>query len=390
VKKGWDCLPVSSVAEIKYGYTESATDQAIGPRFLRITDIQENTVDWNAVPYCSIDSDGRRKYAINDGDIVFARTGATTGKSFLVKDPPEAVFASYLIRVRVAVADLMPAFVAYYFNTPQYWAAITSGATGSAQGGFNATKLGQLQIPVPPLPEQRRIVAILDRALEGIAAAKANAERVTQNAEAVFEAALEATYDSEDGGQASLESVCSIESTLVDPREKSYANLLHVGGANIKTASDELIDLQTAKDEGLVSGKFAFAEDVVLYSKIRPYLRKVCRPPFSGLCSADIYPLTPSAGKIDRGYLYYLLLSPQFTRYAVEGSARAGMPKVNRPHLFAYRFALPDLNAQRKAGQKLDAIRAATQSASEAVGRKLTALDELKASLLHQAFSGAL
>ena len=238
--------------------------------------------------------------------------------------------------------------------------------------------------------EQRRIVAILDEAFEAIAAAKANAEKNLQNAKDVFEAELAAAFGTEQAPLHSLEQVCGINASLVDPRKKPYQEMLHVGGANMVIGTGDLIDLKTAKQEGLISGKFVFGQDAVLYSKIRPYLRKVARPDFIGLCSADVYPLAPKPERLNRDFLYYLLLSPHFTEYAVSGSARAGMPKVNRPHLFAYRFSLPGLEEQRRIARRLDTLGEFAGQATGAVDRKLLALNELKASLLHQAFSGAM
>ncbi len=146
----------------------------------------------------------------------------------------------------------------------------------------------------------------------------------------------------------------------------------------------------TAKEEGLISGKFVFDKTMVLYSKIRPYLMKVARPDFVGLCSADIYPLSAKKEELDRDYLFHLLLSPEFTDYANLGSARAGMPKVNREHLFAFRVRLPSVALQRQHAAKLDALSAETQRLASLYQKKLTALDALKKSLLHQAFSGQL
>jgi type I restriction enzyme S subunit len=145
-----------------------------------------------------------------------------------------------------------------------------------------------------------------------------------------------------------LSEICRISSALVDPRRDDYQDLLHVGGANIEPSTGRLFDLQTAKDEALVSGKFLFDERMVLYSKIRPYLMKVARPDFKGLCSADIYPLLPIDGQIDRGFLYYMLLTEEFTAFAIAGSERAGMPKVNRDHLFAYTQVIPSVPAQQR------------------------------------------
>ena len=180
MKKGWETKELAAVSAINYGYTESASSEPVGPRFLRITDIQDDRVDWDSVPYCKIEKADLPKYRLASGDIVFARTGATTGKSFLVNEPPDAVFASYLIRLRLLDKKLLPEFVLLFFQTAGYWQSIKDGSSGSAQGGFNATKLGALTIPVPPLAEQQRIVGLLDEAFEGLATAKANAERTSK------------------------------------------------------------------------------------------------------------------------------------------------------------------------------------------------------------------
>jgi len=148
--------------------------------------------------------------------------------------------------------------------------------------------------------------------------------------------------------RTSFAKVCGIDSALVDPREPTYSDLVHVGGANIESENGTLIDLKTAREEGLKSGKFKFDDSMVLYSKIRPYLMKVVRPDFEGLCSADIYPLSPKTEYLNRDFLYHLLLSPEFTEFAIAGSARAGMPKVNRDHLFSYELDLPPLAEQRR------------------------------------------
>jgi len=161
--EGWVEEHLRDISHINYGYTESANANKVGPHFLRITDIQDNTVDWSTVPYCQIDSNDLPKYRLADGDIVFARTGATTGKSYLVNEPPKAVFASYLIRVQLHSNDLLPQFLFLFLQTRLYWAIIRAGVSGSAQGGFNATKLGEIIIPFPKaLSQQRKIVAKLD------------------------------------------------------------------------------------------------------------------------------------------------------------------------------------------------------------------------------------
>ena len=109
---------------IDYGYTASSTSQDTGVRFLRITDIQNNKVDWDDVPFCRIDKSIIEKFSLVDGDIVFARTGATVGKSYLIKGKiPTSVFASYLIRIRVS-KNVNPRYLFYFFQTFDYWKQI--------------------------------------------------------------------------------------------------------------------------------------------------------------------------------------------------------------------------------------------------------------------------
>ncbi len=112
-----------------------------------------------------------------------------------MNEPPDAVFASYLIRLRL-LDKRAPCPNSYrsFFQTDGYWKSIKDGSVGSAQGGFNATKLGALSIPVPPLTEQRHLVGIIDEAFEGIAIAKAKAEKNFQNARGLFESHLQSMF----------------------------------------------------------------------------------------------------------------------------------------------------------------------------------------------------
>lgn len=158
-------LRLGEIAErIDYGHTASASTESIGPKFLRITDIQNDEVNWNNVPYCACSDEEAERYSLAPGDIVFARTGATTGKSYLLIAPPTgAIFASYLIRVRPG-STVDASYLVRFFQTPDYWRQITKSSTGTDQPGVNATKLKHLEIPLPPLAEQRRIAAILGKA----------------------------------------------------------------------------------------------------------------------------------------------------------------------------------------------------------------------------------
>jgi type I restriction enzyme S subunit len=160
LKNGWKTMAVGDFCEpAQYGYTESATNEQIGPHLLRITDIQNGHVKWDLVPYCRCPEPG--KYLLKAGDLVFARTGATTGKSFVIRECPDAVFASYLIRLRVR--DTVSIDYLYrYFQSPSYWKQISDEKKGTGQPNLNGSKLMRLKIPIAPEKEQHHIVAELD------------------------------------------------------------------------------------------------------------------------------------------------------------------------------------------------------------------------------------
>jgi len=161
----WPLVTLKSLTEIiDYGLTASANNDVDGPLFLRITDLKESGVDWLAVPRCECDVKQKAKNLLGRGDIVFARTGATTGKSYLITDlKEETVFASYLIRVRPN-HKVNSEYLAHFFKSPIYWYQISGMSTGATLPGVNASKLGSLEIPLPPLDDQKRIAAILDKA----------------------------------------------------------------------------------------------------------------------------------------------------------------------------------------------------------------------------------
>ena len=163
VPSGWVWTIVDNIApSILYGINESA--KTTGKyKLLRITDIQENYVNWNYVPFTDYDEDKAKSYLLKDGDIVFARTGATVGKSYLVEGiNQETLYASYLIRVQPS-KYILTKYVKLFFESNYYWEQIKLNSVGIGQPNVNGTILGKLNIPIPPFTEQQRIVEEIER-----------------------------------------------------------------------------------------------------------------------------------------------------------------------------------------------------------------------------------
>lgn len=146
----------------QYGLTASAVANPVGPKFLRITDIQDGAVNWNTVPFCGVEvRDLRSELFLKPDDIVVARIGATTGKAFLIETCPKAVFASYLMRIRTK-NGLLPKFLYYFFQGQSYWRQIEQNKGGKLKGGINIPILKNLHVYHPPQEQQAATVTVLD------------------------------------------------------------------------------------------------------------------------------------------------------------------------------------------------------------------------------------
>lgn len=250
--------------------------------------------------------------------------------------------------------------------------------------------LASIPVPVMSLSEQRRIVARIKECMGRVDEFEYLRKESISERSYLGGSLIEAELAGVEGEEVAIADVCEIVSRLIDPREDQYQSMLHVGGANIESKTGRLINVKTAAEEKLKSGKFVFDETMVLYNKIRPYLMKTARPDFSGLCSADMYPLTPKTGKATRDFIYYILMSRSFIDYAISGSNRAGMPKVNRKHLFAYRFKLPTLIVQQQICENLDSAVEAVHLLGQEMSSAEMETTQLREAILRKAFAGEL
>lgn len=163
IPNSWKWVRLRELAvNIHYGYTASANDLG-NSKLLRITDIQNDHVDWINVPYCNVTDAELEKYKLYNRDIVIARTGGTIGKTYIVRNLENvAVFASYLIRL-IPLEGISVEFLKMFMGSPLYWKQLKQGSMGTGQPNVNATTLSRLVVPLPPLGEQTRIVKEIKR-----------------------------------------------------------------------------------------------------------------------------------------------------------------------------------------------------------------------------------
>lgn len=161
--EGWVWCRLGELSSnIHYGFTASAKNNIEEPKLLRITDIQNNKVNWSNVPGCTIKDSDINKYLLSKGDILIARTGGTIGKTFQINNLPcRSVFASYLIRV-ILKKILAEKFIKYFMESQLYWRQLINMSWGAGQPNVNATNLRKMNFPLPPISEQHIIVKRVD------------------------------------------------------------------------------------------------------------------------------------------------------------------------------------------------------------------------------------
>lgn len=164
----------------------------------------------------------------------------------------------------------------------------------------------------------------------------------------------------------------------VDPRVEPYRSMVLVAPDHIESGTGRLLAKATAAEQGAISGKYLFAPGDTLYSKIRPYLRKAVFADFTGLTSADMYPLRPADG-VAAKFVPVVILGEHFCRFAEIVSMRSGFPKINRTEFAEYTVALPPLPEQRKIAEVLDTVDAAVRRTEHIIAK----LKQMKKGVLH-------
>lgn len=345
---------------------------------------------------------------VNKGDVLYIKDGATTGLAIVNPlDEPFSMLSSVAL-LKPSRAVLESSYLKFWLNSPDTLSMMLDRMTGTAIRRLTLTTISAQKIPLAPLPEQRRIVAKVDGLTARTARARKELDRILTLIARYKQRLLAQAFNGELIGKrpASGEAfdsgcwdvptswhwkrfvdVAEIASNLVKP--ESIPDLPHIAPDNIEAGTARLLPYRTIAEDKLISAKNRFYPGQVLYSKIRPYLKKAVLIDFDGACSADMYPIRAGPG-LHSKYLLYWLISDSFAQFSARHEGRTVLPKINQKALNATPFPLPPKEDQIEIVRRIESAFGwlDRMAADHAAAARL--LPKLDATILAKAFRGEL
>ena len=327
---------------------------------------------------------------VEAGDIVMRLTDLQNDKRSLRQG---------LVKERGIVTSAYDAIHVAPGNDPRFWAYALLALDlakyyyslgGGVRQSINFSDFPNEWIYRPDLPTQKRIATFLDRETARIDALIAKKERLLNVLRETLLSSLERLTTPETPSHAELipfRWVCRIAEGQVDPAAPEWADKPLIAPNHIESNTGRLLGIESAEDQGAISGKYVFPAGTVIYSKIRPNLAKACISPVEGMCSADMYPVMPDK-RLRPQFLLMQLLSAKFTDWATLESMRVAMPKINRETLGSYRLWVPSIETQDIAADQFFRDQARNEALTDKVKASIDRLREYRAALITAAVTG--
>lgn len=402
MKAGWQVQPLQSFCnEFKQDIVDGPFGSELqrkdyideGIPVLKIQNVKPFAVEFKKMDYVSSTKFHElRRHSYKTGDIVMTKLGAPLGAAAIVREGTDGVIVADLVRIRAQ--RINTEYLCYHLNSPGTSAFINSMQKGTTRPRVTLSVVRELPIAVPSTSEQQRIVAILDEAFSGIATSKANAEKNLQNARDIFDSHLQAVFTERGEGwvQKCLDEVGTTQTgstPKTDDRENYGSFIPFVKPGDFNKDGSLSYEGDGLSEKGSEGARKVTAGSVLMVC-IGATIGKC------GFCERDvttnqqINAFTPAAN-LSHKLIYYQMRTENFQRRILNSSAQATLPIINKSKWSALTVSFPrDVAEQNRIVGRLDLLLLETQRLESIYLQKLAALDELKKSLLHQAFNGNL
>lgn len=281
------------------------------------------------------------------GDILYCLRGSL-GKKAKVNTTIFGAVASSLVIIRSDPQKVNSDYLMFALDSPSIKEQLIKANNGSSQPNLSAASVRQYCIELPELELQDKIVKKLTKLRSIIAHRKQQLTKLDELVKARFVEMFGDFKTNPKGWRiVHFTEIASIDGNMTTEFEK-YADYPHIGIDSIEKETGRLVGYRTVSEDNVVSGKYLFTPQHLIYSKIRPNLNKVALPSFHGVCSADAYPILPKEGKCNRVFLAHVMQSKFFLDYILQFCSRTNLPKVNRKEVSGFSTPLPPLELQQQ------------------------------------------
>lgn len=407
--KGWKSRRLKYVATYNDDVIPESTDDYEELRYVEISDVSLVGGVEGASNLYFHEAPSRARRRVKSGDILISTVRTYLKAIAAVPSAESNLIASTGFCVVRPMPCMDSAYLGWVAKSEPFVGEIVARSTGVSYPAIKPSELMTLDVPVPPLGPQRRIARFLDKKTARIDALiekkRALLDRLTEKRQALITYAvtkgLNPNASMKDSGIDWLGKLpahwglvpfkwrCRVQSGQVDPTDPHYADMTLIAPDHIESGTGRLSEATSAEEQGAISGKYLCPKGSVLYSKIRPSLRKVALFDGECLCSADMYAINPGPA-FDRHYLFYFLLTDAFTSYAELESMRVAMPKINREALGSFFLPVPDLEEQRDISSHCCKLDMEIRGTTDQVLRSIEQLIEYRAALITAAVTGQL
>lgn len=409
MKKGWETKPLGELCSVLSGLWKGKKAPFQTATVIRNTNFSKDCrLDLEDVAVLEVESRQLAKRRLQAGDLILEKSGGGPKQAvgrIVYFDKKDGVysFSNFTSVLRVTDPSTISPLYLHRYLFWQYMAGVTEPMQRRSTGIRNLDMTAYMAIPIqyPPLPEQRRIVAILDEAFEGIAAAKANAEQNLRRAREIADSTTQLllsrvpsdAVDTTVGAEVDLLAGFAFKSQGYTTSEDGMRLLR---GDNIVPGGLRWDDVKrwpnahTSEYE-----RYVLAEDDVVLAMDRPWVSaglkrsRIAQDDLPCLLVQRVARLRAKPG-LDSGFLYHILGTRRFINHLLDGQTGTGVPHISGKQIADHAFAKPSLAHQKRTTKRIDALLGNTGRFESIVEAKLANLDELKASLLHQAFTGEL
>jgi len=403
MKARWVTKRLGEVAKTQYGLSERMNEEAKGFRIFRMGEVQAGRlIDTGRMKYADISRQEFEQYKLQTGDLLFNRTNSfeLVGKTGIFALDGDYCFASYLVRLNLDRKKVLPAYLNYFINSDGFQKSVKEKASKSInQANINATILSNEPIHFPEsLPEQQRIVGMLDDAFESIATARTNAERNLQNARAIFESHLNVVFSEPgpDWNRLPIHKACDSIMDCVNktaPKADGPTKFKMIRTSNVRAGRLNLESVNYVTEDVYriwTRRQVPRRGDVILTREAPMGEVGMLLSDENVFLGQRLVSYRADPTKLNSRFLLYALQSSDLQCQIRSLASGSTVQHMRVPDTKKLQLPLPSLKEQETAAATLDKIREETECLSKVYRAKLAALDALKRSLLHQAFTGKL